>query len=138
MIDDETLAYATKIIDSMKRPHPAMHSLTSNISPEELIDIVQGCPDITAKILTTVNSASFGLLPPITSINHAVIYLGLGIVKSITLQLMIKNSLNDNTPEQEKAYKRLWAASYLNSLLSFLLAHVTHVSKLSVHNLQLF
>lgn len=134
MIDEETFAYTSKIIDSIKRPHPALHSLTANISPEELIDIVQGCPDITAKILTTVNSASFGLLAPITSVNHAVIYLGLGIVKSITLQFMIKDSLNENTPEQSKAYKKLWSASYLNSSLSFLLAHCLsnpHAAELS-------
>lgn len=122
MIDEETYAYATQIIDSIKRPHPALHALTANMTTEALLDLMQGCPDITAKILTTVNSASFGLLTPITSIKHAVIYLGVGIVKSITLQFVLKESLGKNDPKQARAFKKLWRASYVNSALTFLMA----------------
>lgn len=122
MIDEETFVLASEIVDCIKRPHSALQALTRNITPEELIDVLHGCPDITAKILTTVNSAAFGLSQPITSINHAVIYLGLSIVKSIATQFIIKQSMNSTDKNQKKAYKKLWQAAYLTSSLSFLSA----------------
>ena len=37
MIDEETFTNSIIIADSIKRPHPTLHSISSNISAEELI-----------------------------------------------------------------------------------------------------
>ncbi|MCI4624923.1 MAG: HDOD domain-containing protein [Candidatus Magnetoovum sp. WYHC-5] len=56
-----------------------------NCSPRELVAVIEHDPVLVMKILKTVNSAYFGLASKITSINHAVVYLGLNAVKNIAL-----------------------------------------------------
>ena len=121
-LDEETLAEAAKIIDGIKRPHPALQTLTKNLTTENLIETIKGYPDITAKIIATVNSAAFGVQQQITSINHAIIYLGINLVKSIAMNFITKQNFSETGKYAEKAYKRLWSCSYLSSSLSFLMA----------------
>lgn len=121
MIDKEDLGNVEEMIDGIKRPHPVLQAITKEITAEELLDIMHGCPDITAKLLTTVNSAAFGLAQPITSINHAVIYLGMSLVKNIVIQFLVKQNFQQQTVMQRKAYQKLWTASYVTSSLGFLI-----------------
>ena len=61
--------------------------LTSDINcnPKDLIEVIEHDPVLILKILKLVNSAYFGLSQPITSINHAVVYIGLNTVKNLAL-----------------------------------------------------
>ena len=56
-----------------------------NSDPKELVEIIEHDPVMILKILKLVNSAYFGLSQKITSVNHAVVYIGLNTVKNLAL-----------------------------------------------------
>ena len=54
-------------------------------SPRELVQVIEKDPVVTVKVLRVVNAAYFSLPKPITSINHAVVYLGFNTIKNLAL-----------------------------------------------------
>lgn len=56
-----------------------------NCTPKELVLVIETDPVITLKILKIVNSAYYGLPKQITSVNHALVYLGFNTVKNLAL-----------------------------------------------------
>lgn len=63
--------------------------LTSDIDcpPKELVRVIEHDPVMTMKMLKLVGSAYFGLKRPISSINHAIVYLGLNTVKNMAISI---------------------------------------------------
>ena len=122
-IEEGTKEAIDKMTESIRQPHPMLHKLTSGITdPDELVEIVKSDPEITAKILRTVNSAAFSLSRPINSINHAITYLGIAQVKDAATQYAIRQSVETKTPEQEEAFSKIWVASYVASNVGLSLA----------------
>ncbi|NMP31181.1 HDOD domain-containing protein [Thalassotalea sp. M1531] len=121
-----TSAHSAEIeamLADFSKPHPLMLKLTSGIfEQKELSELIKSDPDITAKILTVVNSSQFSLQQPIKDINHAIIFLGVTQVKNIALQFAMQNSVEFSHPAQAKAYQKIWSASYLASQLALLLS----------------
>ena len=58
-----------------------------NCSPKDLVQVIDKDPVVTVKVLRVVNSAYYGLPKQITSVNHAVVYLGFNAVKNLTLSI---------------------------------------------------
>jgi len=58
-----------------------------NCSPKELVQVIDKDPVVTIKVLRVVNSAYYGLPKKITSINHAVVYLGFNSIKNLALSI---------------------------------------------------
>lgn len=58
-----------------------------NSTPRELVDVIDKDPVMTVKVLKVVNSAYFGLPRQITSIGHAVVYLGFNPIKNLALSI---------------------------------------------------
>jgi putative nucleotidyltransferase with HDIG domain len=56
-------------------------------SPKDLVQVIDKDPVITIKVLRVVNSAYYSLPKPITSINHAVVYLGFNTIKNLALSV---------------------------------------------------
>src|SRR5450830_1661659 len=56
-----------------------------NCTPKDLVQVIDKDPVITVKILRVVNSAFYSLPKQITSINHAVVYLGFNTIKNLAL-----------------------------------------------------
>jgi len=111
------------IAQSFRRPHPLLLPLAQrSFEPNELFDLIKTDAEITAKILKEVNSARFSLMQPITNINHAILFLGVIPVKTIAMQLAIQSDVKFENKEQNKAYKKLWTASYLSSSFCSLIA----------------
>ncbi len=67
----------------------------SNVATAEIAAIVEREPAMTAKILQLVNSAYFGLAQHVTSIQQAVNYLGIDLLKGLTLTTHVFESQND-------------------------------------------
>lgn len=65
--------------------------LTSDINsdPRELVEVIQHDPILMMRILKLVNSSYFGLAQKISSINHAVVYIGINTVKNLALSTAI-------------------------------------------------
>lgn len=54
---------------------------------KDLVFVIENDPLMVAKVLRVVNSAHYGLPQKITSIGHAVVYLGLNSIKNIALSI---------------------------------------------------
>jgi putative nucleotidyltransferase with HDIG domain len=58
-----------------------------NCSPKDIVQVIDKDPVVTVKILKVVNSAYYSLPKQITSINHAVVYLGFNTIKNLALSI---------------------------------------------------
>ncbi|MBT9506499.1 HDOD domain-containing protein [Rhodoferax sp.] len=58
-----------------------------NCTPKDLVQVIDKDPVVTVKILKVVNSAYYSLPKQITSINHAVVYLGFNTIKNLALSI---------------------------------------------------
>lgn len=59
----------------------------ADCTPKDLVQVIDKDPVVTVKILKVVNSAYYGLPRKITSINHAVVYLGFNTIKNLALSI---------------------------------------------------
>jgi HD-like signal output (HDOD) protein len=62
-------------------------SLTPNsqCAPKDLVAVIEHAPILTMKVLKLVNSSYFGLAQEVTSVHHAVVYVGLKIRLSASI-----------------------------------------------------
>jgi len=58
-----------------------------NCSPKDLVRVIDHDPVVTVKILRVVNSAYYSLPKQITSVNHAVVYMGFNGLKNLALSI---------------------------------------------------
>jgi len=58
-----------------------------NSTPKDLVDVIDKDPVVTVKVLKVVNSAYYSLPKQITSIGHAVVYLGFNTIKNLALSI---------------------------------------------------
>jgi putative nucleotidyltransferase with HDIG domain len=58
-----------------------------NSSPKDLVDVIDKDPVVTIKVLKVVNSAYYSVPRQITSIGHAVVYLGFNTIKNLALSI---------------------------------------------------
>jgi len=65
-------------------------------SPKDLVQIIGKDPVVTVKVLRVVNSAYYGLSKQITSIDHAVVFLGFNTIKNLALSIAAIGMLPDN------------------------------------------
>ncbi len=124
-IDASVTDNVLQMTTSLHKPHPMLAKLTRGYcEPAELIEIVKSDPEIAAKILRTVNSAQFALSQPITSINHAITFLGVSFVKDITTQFVISSAVRQTNPALQPVYGKIWMSSYVASTGGLMLAQM--------------
>jgi putative nucleotidyltransferase with HDIG domain len=58
-----------------------------NCTPKEIVQVIDKDPVVTVKILKVVNSAYYSLPRQITSVNHAMVYLGFNTIKNLALSI---------------------------------------------------
>ncbi len=58
-----------------------------NSTPKDLVEVIDKDPVVTVKVLKVVNSAYYKLPKQITSISHAVVYLGFNTIKNLALSI---------------------------------------------------
>ena len=89
-MDSELQNRLMKVVDQMPPFPKSVHrviELTNdlNCAPKDLVQVIEHDPVITMKMLKLVNSAFFSLAKSVTSVRHAVVYLGLNTVKNLAL-----------------------------------------------------
>ncbi len=119
--DKDVTLRIIEITKNVPRPHPILKSLTREISSEQLYELLIADAEIAAKILQAVNSAAFCLEQEVISLNFAIIYMGMNLVRDIALKIALSN-MDSYTPKQNKAFKNIWASGFLGSCISTLLA----------------
>lgn len=69
-----------------------------NSTPKDLVDVIDKDPVVTVKILKVVNSAYYSLPKQITSIGHAVVYMGFNTIKNLALSIAAIGMLPKDNP----------------------------------------
>ncbi len=104
-MDSELQNRLMKVVDQMPPFPKSVHrviELTNdlNCAPKDLVQVIEHDPVITMKMLKLVNSAFFALSKSVTSVRHAVVYLGLNTVKNLALSIATVQCLpSKNTAE---------------------------------------
>lgn len=70
-----------------------------NCPPKELVSVIESDPVMTMKLLHIINSAYYNLAKQITSINQAIVFIGLNTIKNIALSFAVIGIL----PQQNAA-----------------------------------
>ena len=108
-------------------PSRAVQQLVSpefmkNAATREFAELLTRDPLLSAKILSRVNSAFYGLVSPISSVTHAVTYLGMNTVRNMALQFYLEQALTSDDPELRAFHARLFDAAAIAADLSAVLA----------------
>ena len=69
-----------------------------NSTPKDLVEVIDKDPVVTVKILKVVNSAYYSLPKQITSVGHAVVYLGFNTIKNLALSIAAIGMLPKDNP----------------------------------------
>jgi len=97
-MDSELKNRLMSMVDQMPPFPKSVHrviQLTNdvNCAPKDLVQVIEYDPVITIKLLKLVNSAYFALTRSVSSVRHAVVYLGLNTVKNLALSIATVSSL---------------------------------------------
>lgn len=83
-----------------------------NVNFREVADVIQNDQALSIKIIRTVNSSYFGLTRPCTSINQAIVFLGLEAVKTLVLGFSLVDSIDGcNDHDVAFDYASYWRRS---------------------------
>jgi HD-like signal output (HDOD) protein/ActR/RegA family two-component response regulator len=85
---------------------------------EDIARVVQRDPAMSAKVLQLVNSAYFGLARPLTSIGQSISYLGLDLIKGLSLTLDVFAAASNTMPATGFSFERLQQAAMLTAKLA--------------------
>lgn len=94
-------------------------------SAAELHEIVRGDPALAAKVLKVVNSAFYGLPSQISSLERAIVMLGLSAVKNISLAASLSRLFKPGVTIQSFSPKDLWSHSVAVGICARMLAEVS-------------
>lgn len=121
-IDETQAARVRQLCDKLPAPHPVQSKLASGLDTQhELVETLAADPGLTAGVLRTVNSAAFSLASPISSVQHAVNYLGVNFVKGLISQAATAHQTKDCSEAQKAALQRVWLSTTVASACANLL-----------------
>lgn len=94
----QKLAAAVDRMPAFPKSVQKILELTSdvNCSPKDLVQVIDKDPVVTVKILRVVNSPYYSLSKQVTSIGHAVVYMGFNSVKNLALSVAAIGMLPKN------------------------------------------
>lgn len=122
------------LVSTLKQPPPLVERLTGGLDdPDELKEAILSSPTLSADVLRVVNSAAFALNSPISSIEHAVAYLGTTMVRGLVLQSTVGQVMKFETDVQKAAYMRIWRSSYVASAAAQAYATALNLKHPSIH-----
>ena len=85
----QKLAAAVESMPAFPKSVQRILALTNdmNCSPKDLVKVIDRDPVVTVKVLRVVNSTYYSLAKQITSIDHAVVFLGFNTIKNLALSI---------------------------------------------------
>lgn len=102
-------AVALRVIEQTSDP---------NIKLAELANTIQNDQGLTAKVLKTVNSSFYGLRSPCSTINRALVLMGLAPVKTLVLGFSLVNAVNDRKNAVQFDYVSYWRRGLYTAVAS--------------------
>ena len=132
-LDSEVRDRLQDVCANIPEPHPIQKQLAAGFdSPDALVEAVVSDAGLTANILRTVNSASFALVAPITSIRHAITYLGVSVVQGLVAKASVEASGDQGSEEQQMAVAKIWQSASVASAFAQMLGQELGVERPSV------
>jgi putative nucleotidyltransferase with HDIG domain len=113
---DAQIAVLKKHIDSMPAFSPATVKIISLVSrmntpPAEIVAAIRLDPVLTGKVLQLVNSAYFELAQRVTSLNRAVVYLGINTIKNLALSTAVMQTFETKNQTLANLIQPAWRHS---------------------------
>jgi HD-like signal output (HDOD) protein len=124
----------THIVSELRQPPPIIDRLSVGLDdPDDLKEAILSSPTLSADVLRVVNSAAFAVTTPISSIEHAVTYLGTNTVKGLVMQAAVAQMMKFSTDVQKAAYMRLWRSGYAASAMAQTYAQLLELEHPSIY-----
>lgn len=120
MIDVDTLirsAYALAPLPSSVTRLAAIIA-GDDWSPEEIEEVINLDPALTANLLRLANSAAFGSRRGITSVRQAVVRLGVGSVLSLAVGASVQSRVDRPVPEYGLSSGEMWRHAVVSALVA--------------------
>jgi len=97
---------ALQLLQAVKKENPDI---------DEIGKILATDPPLSAKVLKIVNSSFYSLPTKITSVNHAIMMLGINSVKNLALSFSLVNSFKSNLSKTQE-YNLFWKDSLIGAI----------------------
>jgi len=132
--ENAALAAMRKSFRNWQRELPSLPDLALKIGKvmddpettnEDIARLIQLDPALTARLVSVVNSAAFGGLSKITSVQQAAARLGRKKVRSLVYSCLLKSIFKVQSPVLKRRMEALWQHSASVAALSFVLGRVT-------------
>lgn len=98
-------------------------TIHENSNMNEIIEKIKSDQAIASKVLKLINSPFYGMRSEITSIERAVVYLGLNTIKNLALSMSITTFFNKNFKLYGTTGQKLWEHSFLTARICEEIAH---------------
>ena len=113
---DSQKAVLKKHVESMPAFSPATAKIITlanklNTPPAEIVAAIRLDPVLTGKVLQLVNSAYFSLAQRVTSLNRAVVYLGINTIKNLALSTAVMQAFDTKNKELADLIRPAWRHS---------------------------
>ena len=127
MNHDDQLDILTKYVEKMPTFSPATGKIIKlahnmNSSPAEIVAAIRLDPVLTGRVLQLVNSAYFSLAQKVTSLNRAVVYLGINTIKNLALSTAVMETFNTKNKEVAVFVRPAWRHSLATAVCSKIIA----------------
>lgn len=129
---DEQKQILKEFVDSMPAFSPATAKILQlasklNSQPAEIVSAIRLDPVLTGKVLQLVNSAYFSLAQKITSLNRAVVYLGINTIKNLALSTAVMQAFDTKDKELANLIRPAWYHSLATAVCTKSLARAAGV-----------
>ena len=94
-----------------------------NTSASQISNIVSSDPSLAAKALRLANSAFYGIPKTITTVQNAVVILGLRVINSIVLNISLFEMFKDKDDNKIFDARKFWKHSVYCGTIAKMLAH---------------
>jgi HD-like signal output (HDOD) protein len=129
---DEQKAVLKRFVDSMPAFSPATAKILKlaariDSQPAEIVAAIRMDPILTGKVLQLVNSAYFSLAQKVTSLNRAVVYLGINTIKNLALSTAVMQAFETKNKELAELIRPAWYHSLATAVCTKNLARAASV-----------
>ncbi|MGK5088728.1 HDOD domain-containing protein [Bdellovibrionota bacterium FG-2] len=129
---EDNLRILTKYIEKMPTFSPATSKIIQlanklNTSPNEIVAAIRLDPILTGRVLQLVNSAYFSLAQRVTSLNRAVVYLGINTIKNLALSTAVLQTFENKNKELAELVKPVWRHSLATAVCAKIIAKASAV-----------
>lgn len=121
-----------RYVDGMPTFSPATAKIVQlandlNAPAAEIIAAIRLDPVLTGKVLQLVNSAYFSLAQKVTSLNRALVYLGINTIKNLALSSAVMDAIDVKNKELAEIIKPTWKHSLATAVCAKGIAKAAHV-----------